>query len=135
MTSANAGVLREMRTLFEVGMLGGLSDRQLLERFASRKDEAAFEALVGRHGPKVLRVCRRVLLAPDGAEDAFQATFLVLARRGGTLGGAGSLGSWLFGVARRTALKARTGAARRRHERRSAQRTPEGFTPDAFGRA
>src|SRR4051794_5996912 len=115
MMSGNAGVLREMRTLFGMGTLGGLSDGQLLERFVSRKDEAAevaFAALVGRHGPMVLRVCRGILRDSHGAQDAFQATFLVLARRASTLGGEDSLGNWLFGVAYRTALKARTSTAR-----------------------
>jgi hypothetical protein len=83
-------VLREIRTLFDTGTAVGLSDAQLLERFAARRAEAseashaadaAFAALVARHGPMVLGVCRRVLSSPDDAEDAFQATFLVSPRR------------------------------------------------------
>jgi RNA polymerase sigma factor (sigma-70 family) len=100
--------------LFGDGTASGLTDGDLLRRFARGGDESAFEALAARHGGMVLGVCRR--LAGDGhaAEDAFQATFLVLARRAGTLGGEGSLGPWLHGVARRVATRARQQAARRR---------------------
>jgi RNA polymerase sigma-70 factor (ECF subfamily) len=101
--------------------LAGLTDGQLLERFTRRRDEAAFRALVDRHGPMVLDVCRRVLRDPHAAEDAFQATFLVLARKSGTLARPELLGNWLYGVAYRLALKAKTGTARRAaHERQAA---------------
>jgi len=92
-----------------------VSDDQLLERFADFGDEAAFAALVRRHGPGVLSACRRVLNDQHTAEDAFQATFLVLARKAGILKQPQSLGAWLHGVATRTALKARAQFARRRH--------------------
>src|SRR5262245_59230433 len=93
------------------------TDRQLLDDFADRRDESAFAALVSRHGPMVLRVCRRVLHHEQDAEDAFQATFLVLARSAGSIRKREAVASWLHGVAHRTATKARRGAARRRkHE-------------------
>jgi RNA polymerase sigma factor (sigma-70 family) len=89
-----------------------VSDRELLEAFVVRRDAASFEALVRRHGPMVLGVCRRVLRDYHDAEDAFQATFLVLIRRASVVP-PGAVGNWLYGVAYRTALDARRGAARR----------------------
>jgi len=89
------------------------TDSQLLDRFITWRDEAAFEALVRRHGPLVLRVCRRVLFDPHAAEDAFQATFLVLARKAETIGKRESLASWLYGAAYRIARKARLSDSRR----------------------
>jgi len=83
---------RHIKTLISVGMIEGLTDAQLLERFASQRDETselAFTALVERHGPMVFRVCRAVLRDAEDAQDAFQATFLVLARPGGLALGAG----------------------------------------------
>jgi hypothetical protein len=94
---ANVGssdLLHQVRTLFGAGTVTGLSDAQLLERFTSQSTlaaentlaaEAAFEVLVARHGPMVLGVCRRVLADPSEVEDAFQATFLVLVRRAGSI--------------------------------------------------
>jgi RNA polymerase sigma factor (sigma-70 family) len=88
------------------------TDGQLLERFLRHREEAAFTTLLQRHGPMVLGVCRR-LLGHDAAEDAFQATWLVLLHRARSIRKRESLGSWLYGVAYRTALKARAEAARR----------------------
>jgi RNA polymerase sigma factor (sigma-70 family) len=97
------------------------TDRALLERFARGQDGAAFKALVQRHGPMVLGVCRRILVCEQDAEDAFQATFLILVRRAGDIKDPELLGSWLYGVASRTATKARArGARRREHERQAA---------------
>ena len=107
-------VSRELQTLFSVGTLGGLSDGRLLERFAAHREEAAFEALVRRHGPMVWGVCRRLLRDHHDAEDAFQATFLVLARKGHSIAQGELVANWLYGVAYQTAMKARSTRARRR---------------------
>jgi RNA polymerase sigma factor (sigma-70 family) len=113
-----------LRHVRRVAVLGASSDRTddfLLRSFVAHRDEAAFEALVRRHGPMVLAVCRRILKDLHDADDAFQATFLVLVRRADGIEKKQSLGSWLHGVALRTALKARAGLAnRRKHERRVA---------------
>src|SRR5262249_35828649 len=90
-----------------------LTDGQLLECFLARRDEAAFETLVQRHGPMVLSVCQRLLRHAQDAEDAFQATFLVLIRKAASVLPRQSVGNWLYGVAYRTALEARTATARR----------------------
>lgn len=118
------GVAQEVRTLWDSGALGGLDDGVLLERFLRRdaSSEAAFEALVRRHGPMVLRVCRRVLGDPHDAHDAAQATFLILARKAGTVRRRAALANWLFGTAQRVAARARRADIRRKiHERRSAE--------------
>ncbi len=106
--------LGPFRTLFTVGTLGGLTDQELLDRFISRRDEDAFAALTHRHAPLVLRVCVAVLRDPHDAEDASQATFLILARKAASIRRRSSIGSWLFGVARRVAVRARTDLAHRR---------------------
>ncbi len=109
---------------------GGVTDAQLLERFGARREEIAFEELVRRHGPMVLGVCRRVLGEPHDAADAFQATFLVLARRAASIVPRWGVGPWLYGVARRTALKARSAAARRRRaEQEAARGRPHAAAP------
>jgi RNA polymerase sigma factor (sigma-70 family) len=122
--SADAAGLRHLHTLYRVGVLGDRTDAQLLEQYLAKHDEGAeagFAALVERHGPMVLRVCRQVLGDPHDAEDAFQATFAVLARSAGSLRRRDSVASWLHGVARRVAMHARADAARRRrHERQCA---------------
>ncbi len=89
-----------------------LSDAQLLEEFVARRDELAFAALVRRHGPMVWAVCKRILRNEHDAEDAFQATFLILIRRAGSLARPEMVGSWLHGVAHRTALRARARSSR-----------------------
>ena len=111
----------QIQKLFGLGTVSGLTEWQLLERYAVRRDEAAFAALVARHAPMVLGVCRRVLHDPDDVEDAFQATFLVLARKAGVLRPRDPLGHWLYGVAHRVSLRARSEAARRRSRERPAR--------------
>src|SRR5690348_1247783 len=95
-------LIHYLRTVVSLPGGGGLSDGELLESFITRRDEAAFGILIRRHGPMVLGVCRRVLNNPHDAEDAFQATFLVLVRKAASLGQRELLGSWLYGVAYRT---------------------------------
>jgi RNA polymerase sigma factor (sigma-70 family) len=105
--------------------LADQSDRQLVERFLAGQDEAVLEAIVRRHGAMVYRVCWRVLQHHHDAEDAFQATFLVLAQRLRTVRKHASLASWLHGVAHRVALKSKAEAAtRRRHEQQAAVSPP-----------
>jgi RNA polymerase sigma factor (sigma-70 family) len=125
---------QHVRMLFEAGAVGGLTDTQLLERFQAREGEAAelaFAALVERHGPMILRVCRRTLRDEHDAQDAFQATFLVLVRRADSLHARDSLGGWLHGVACRVAACSRAAEVRRRvHERMVAEAAPNS-TPAA----
>ncbi|WP_435011044.1 sigma-70 family RNA polymerase sigma factor [Tundrisphaera lichenicola] len=118
---------RHLRDLFGGGSTIGLADGQLLARYASSKDGAAFEALVGRHGPMVLATCRAILKNEQDAEDAFQATFLVLARKAGSVRGGEALGGWLHRVARRSAVQASVRSKRRRRkEAEASAMTPPG---------
>lgn len=118
-------VLRQIRAVYSVGTFAGLGDGQLLERFTTRQGEAAelaFATIVERHGPMVYRICRRVLQDAHEAEDAFQATLLVLVRKASGLRDQNSVGHWLSGVAWRVALDARCSATRRKqHETRHAK--------------
>ena len=116
---------RDLYNLFEAGVLGTLSDGELLERFVARRDEAAFEAIVRRHGPMVLGVCRRVLGDHHDAEDAFQAVFLVLARKAGSVRPGSMLPNWLHGVAHQVAIKARAIIGRRKLRERQVTAMPE----------
>jgi RNA polymerase sigma factor (sigma-70 family) len=111
-----SALVRQFRVLFEAGTVAGLTDGQLLERFLDRRSEAgeiAFEALVSRHGPMVLGVCRRALADPNDAADAFQATFLILVRKAHSIRVGDSLGPWIYGVSRKVAARARIEASRR----------------------
>jgi RNA polymerase sigma factor (sigma-70 family) len=125
MTTGQATVL--LRRVCRFAGAGGadrLADAELLGRFVARRDEAAFEALVRRHGPMVWGVCRRVLRDAHATEDAFQAVFLVLVRSAASVRKRQSVSCWLYGVARRLALKARTRAARRRERESRATQAP-----------
>jgi RNA polymerase sigma factor (sigma-70 family) len=106
-------LLRHIRGLVTAENLE-LPDQDFLRRVADGKDEAAFEVLLQRHGPMVLRVCRSVLHDPHAAEDAFQATFIVLFRKASSVRKLRSVGSWLYKVAYRAAVRARGAAARRK---------------------
>jgi RNA polymerase sigma factor (sigma-70 family) len=118
-------LLQYIRNLNVEPAAGQSTDCQLLEKFAGSRDETAFAALVQRHGPMVRSVCLRVLHVEQDAEDAFQATFLVLARKAGALRGENAVGPWLYEVAYRVARKAKTAAARRTaRERRARGATP-----------
>lgn len=107
------------------------TDAQLLERFLGEREEIAFEELLRRHGPMVLGVCRRILSDPHDAADAFQATFLVLVRRAASVVPRSRVGPWLYGVARRTALKLRSSVARRRRAEQDAVNRRVHTTPAA----
>ncbi len=125
---ATGFVVRQIGSLFDGGTVAGLSDRQLLERFTAQQDaagEAAFAALVSRHGPMVLDVCRQILGDRHHAEDAFQAVFLVLARKAGSIREPDLLANWLYGVALRTARCAKLQlASRRKKEEGDSMRRP-----------
>jgi RNA polymerase sigma factor (sigma-70 family) len=118
LNGSQKAALPHLHRLLTSGLAGSLTDRQLLEDFLGRGDPAAFAALVRRHGRTVLGVCQRVLNNFHDAEDAFQATFLVLVRKARSIKKREAVGSWLYGVAHRVALRARADAMRRRkHER------------------
>ncbi|HZU35549.1 MAG TPA: sigma-70 family RNA polymerase sigma factor [Gemmataceae bacterium] len=112
-----SAVLRKIHHLAAPPQDEERADGQLLDAFLTEHEEAAFATLVRRHGPMVLGVCRRILHDLHDAEDAFQATFLVLFRRAATLDRRGSVAGWLYTVAYRAALKAKASANRRRRER------------------
>jgi len=111
--SRGTAVIVQLERLFRRGTLTGSSEVELLHRFVTGRDEAAFEAIVARHGPMVLGVCRELLRDPNDVDDAFQATFLVLVRKAGSLKRCDLLGNWLYGVAHRVAIRARAMTARR----------------------
>jgi DNA-directed RNA polymerase specialized sigma24 family protein len=114
---ATGSVARQIESLFDGGSVAGLSDRQLLERFTTQRDagaEVAFAALVARHAPMVLGICRQILGNRHDAEDAFQAVVIVLACKARSIRNPDLVGSWLFGVALRTAHKANTRLGRQR---------------------
>ena len=146
MASQHRGsALRHLQTVLSAGAVGGIADGPLLERFVAGRGDAdssaAFAVLVERHGPMVLRVCRDVLGNLHDAEDASQATFLILAQRARSIRRIDSLASWLFGVALRVAAKAKAKDARRRTiERRGgemrastgSEKEPRGGWPELY---
>src|SRR5947199_4589786 len=132
-TNAVNRVIRHLRraAFRQDGM--GLTDGELLERYLTQREEAAIEALIYRHGPMVLGVCRRVLRNEADAEDAFQATFVVLVRKAHAVAPRSAVGNWLYGVAHKAALKARAMSSRRRaRERRAGEATPRNAADGAW---
>ncbi len=132
MASATGGsVLRELNRLVVVHQVRALTDAQLLHRFLAEQEEGAFTVLVQRYGRLVWSVCRHVLGNHHDAEDAFQATFLVLARRAGSIRKGEALASWLQGTAFRVALRAKRDLAiRRKHEQRGSKMPTESAVPE-----
>src|SRR5262249_26083538 len=130
MTKAvTSNILQVLRRVVENQRAGELPDQDLLQRFIIRRDEAAFLVLLRRHGPMVRNVCRALLPNEADAEDAFQATFLIFARKACSIRNTSALGSWLHGVAYRTARQAQTAFTKRhKHERLAARR--EASSPD-----
>jgi TIGR03009 family protein len=132
-TASTQRLLQHLRQTVLPPGHGSRTDGQLLEDFLLRREEAAFRALVQRHGAMVLGVCRRVLGDPHDAEDAFQATFLVLVRKAALLRQRDTIGNYLYGVAYHTALKARAAAGKRRAKERLARPLDyTGTDPDAL---
>ncbi|HZY85674.1 MAG TPA: RNA polymerase sigma factor [Gemmataceae bacterium] len=130
-TAQLSTVVRQLRGALARQDGAGRTEADLWERYVQRRDESAFEALLRRHGPMVLGVCRRILRHEQDAEDAFQATFLVLVRRAASLQSPGTIANWLHGVACRTALEARSAAAKRRAK--EAAVPPRPVTPEGAG--
>jgi RNA polymerase sigma factor (sigma-70 family) len=124
-TSEMSEVIQYLRWAVLLRDGAGLTDGQLLADYLSRRDETALAALVRRHGPMVWGVCRRVLCNYHDAEDAFQATFLVLVRKAASIASPEMLANWLYGVAHQTALNARAVAAKRRARERQVTEMPE----------
>jgi Sigma-70 region 2 len=124
-TSQISQVIQHLRTAVLLRDGEGLSDGQLLEDYVGRRDKVALEALVRRHGPMVWGVCRRVLRNIHDAEDAFQATFLILVRKAASISSRDLLANWLYGVAHQTSLNAMATAARRGARERQVKEMPE----------
>src|SRR5687767_11845523 len=125
MVNGASGVMDRLRRAVLLSDGGSLSDGQLLERFVAGRDESAFEMLVRRHGPMVLGVCRRILGDPHDADDAFQATFLVLARKAASVWPREAVANWLYGVAQLTAVRLKSLNARRLGRERLVPHMPE----------
>jgi RNA polymerase sigma factor (sigma-70 family) len=132
-TRSSGMVIRHLERLIGRGSVVGLSEGQLVARFVTERDELAFEAIVTRHGPMVLGVCRRLLHDPQDVEDAFQATFLVLVKKAGSLRDRELLAKWLHGVAVRVASRARRDRSRRLKRERSGTFVAAFARPDDGG--
>jgi RNA polymerase sigma factor (sigma-70 family) len=133
-TPATSSIWHLIRKTVEGRGAREAADPELLQRFHAQRDQDAFHALIRRHGPMVLDVCRGVLANEADVEDAFQATFLILVRKAGSIRKTGSLASWLHGVAYRTALKARSqSAVRKKHETRLPARLPSARDEPGWG--
>jgi RNA polymerase sigma factor (sigma-70 family) len=129
--AATGSILQVLRGIIEDQRIKALADAELLRLFSDQRDEAAFRGLLRRHGGMVLIVCRNVLGNEADVEDAFQATFLQLARKACAIRNTAAVGSWLYGVAYRTALKTRADLARRaRHEKQKSSETSPLVTVD-----
>ena len=129
MAETQTGAVGQLRKLLETQAAQDLSDGQLLLRFAAQRDESAFASLMKRHGPLVYGVCRHVLGHDQDAEDAFQGTFLVLARKAKSIHHQNSVAGWLHGVAYRVSLKARQTRVRRRHHEAQTAKADVGQAP------
>ena len=121
MSKVEGEIAKRMERLFAGGTVAGLSERELLQRFSTGRDESAFEAIASQHGPMILAVCRRVLNDPRDVEDSFQAVFLVLLRKAAHLRDPDRLGPWLHAVATKVALRARSNNWKRRRREVSSQ--------------
>ena len=119
MAARDGAIVDSFQRLFGEGTVVALDESQLLDRFLSLGDESAFEAILRRHGPMVLGVCRHVLDDYHDVEDAFQATFLILVKKAHSIRDRDVLGTWLYGVARRVAVRAQTKARRRQLRERT----------------
>ncbi len=124
-TSHKSDVIQHLRRTLFLREAAGMTDSQLLEDYLDRRDQAALSALVRRHAPMVWGVCCRLLYNHHDAEDAFQATFLVLVRKAQSIASRGLLANWLYGVAHQTALKARATLAKRKARERQVTDMPE----------
>ena len=120
----NGKVIEQLRGAVLLRDGAGMTDGELLDCFLRQRDDAAFGALVQRHGPMVWGVCRRVVPSPQDAEDAFQATFLVLVRKAASVVPREMVANWLYGVAHQTALNARASAACRATRERQVTSMP-----------
>jgi len=129
-TNQTSKVIQHLRSTVLLQDGAGLTDGQLLDRFIEQRDDVAFAALVKRHGPMVWGVCRRILGRHHDAEDAFQAAFLVLFRKAGSVRPSQMVANWLYGVAHQTALQARRTVARRREKQVLEMPEPEAVPRD-----